>query len=216
MPGFQEARFLLSTGDPQELTDRFVRYLSEISAAAKALLESRLEPVFAELDGLIHKQSDRVRLQELEELRRRLEDRSQRLHVFGWNSRGFDVPMLRVYLMRCFAGRGWPVLNVIKRQNSYLVLEVESLKFLDMQAMISPEASYDGWLQSLKIPGLAKSRFPFTWFDSLEKLAETRLPDRKFWRNDLKNTPLTDAEWSGVGQVWVERGMGTMRDFLGE
>ncbi len=216
VPGFQEAKFFLSNGDPQELTDRFVQYISEISLGARELLEKRLEPVFEKLDFMLEKEMDRACLKQLNRLRELLERRTKRLHVFGWNSRGFDVPMLRLYLMKCFADRGWPVLKLIKKQNSYLMLEVERLKFLDMQSMIAPHASYDGWLQSLKIEGLAKSRFPFTWFDSLEKLSETQLPDRELWRNDLKNTPLTDSEWAGVVGAWNDRNMTTMKDFLGE
>ena len=107
-----------------------------------------------------------------------------------------------------------PPKKLIKKGNAYLLLSSKKLKFLDMQALISPHASYSNWLKSLHIPGAAKSFFPFSWFDSLEKLKETRLPDRKWWTNDIRQEKLTDEEWEEINSAWKTNGMKTMRCFL--
>jgi len=76
------------------------------------------------------------------------------------------------------------------------------------------DASYANWLSSLQIEGAVKSVFPFLWFDSLNKLTETSLPDRSLWTNNLKNKKLSDSDWNGVNRVWLEQNMTTMADFL--
>jgi len=214
MDGYREPEFFLSTGDPQELTDNCVEYLLEISAAAQSVKTARFAPYSEDLAEKIEQETDGGMLKELQALKRKLDLYTAQLPCFGWSSSRFDILLLRSFLFKSFENFGLKTEIIIKKGTSYLLLATDRLVFKDMQSLVSPTASYANWLISVQIAGAAKSVFPFTWFDSLSKLAETRLPHRSLWTNNLKNKKLSDDDWNDVNRVWTEQNMTTMADFL--
>ncbi len=214
VPGYREPKFFLSSGDPQDLVEQCLDYLLEISGETRRLLSREFDQPLQRLEEKILLETDAKVEKHLQSVKEKLDRWISQLHVFGWNSRGFDLPLLRSYLFSSFKRRGVKVQNILKKSTSYLLLAVEDLKFLDMQSLISPHASYSEWLKSLEIPDAEKSFFPFGWFDSLEKLEQRQLPPRELWTNDLKAQPLTDAEWGEIENAWKSESMKTMKDFL--
>ena len=64
---------------------------------------------------------------------------------------------------------------VIKRNNTFMCLSTDQLKFLDMINYIAPGFSYDKYLKAYGCE-VTKGHFPYEYMDRLERLDDTALP----------------------------------------
>ena len=94
-----------------------------------------------------------------------------------------------------------------------MCVKTEKLKFLDITNYLAPGFSY---AQFLKAYGCTeeKGHFPYEWMTSLEKLTATELPPHDAFHSTLKNENITEEEYRHCRDVWVEKEMTTMKDFL--
>ena len=58
-----------------------------------------------------------------------------------------------------------------------------------------------------------KGLFPYEWFDSFDKLAETSLPARHEWSSRLKRAFLSKKEFLKLQETWDAFGMKTFKDW---
>lgn len=122
---------------------------------------------------------------------------------------------------------------VIKRQNAYIAISAEKLKFLDISQYLATGTSYK---QFLKAYGVQEDKgfFPYEFLDGPEKLDYENLPPYDAFYSTLKRRNTLEEEvikWKEGGskgsqppsgednyrlllRVWHEQGMKTLRDLL--
>ena len=141
-----------------------------------------------------------------------LDEQLRELTVIGFHSGTYDLNVLKRFLIPYMVKNGG-VKFCVKRNQSYLALRTEKLKFLDISNFLAAGSSYAGFLKAY---GCAENKgfFPYEWVDSLEKLEESQLPPHSAFYSSLKNTNIAEEEYFYCQEVWEKEGMQTMRDFL--
>jgi len=134
------------------------------------------------------------------------------LPVLGFNTGKYDLNATKEFL--------FPVLNeqevvkfAVKRNNNFMCLKTEHLRFLDVMNFIAPGFTYAKFLKTYECPQ-TKGFFPYEWMDSLEKLNYPTLPPYLAFYSSLTNTNITAEEYAYCQRVWEENNMVTFRDFL--
>ena len=147
-----------------------------------------------------------------ERLIQELDEQLRELIVIGFHSGQYDMNVLKRFLIPHLVRHGG-VRFTIKRNQSYLSLKSSKLTFLDIRNFLAAGSSYAGFL---KVYGCAENKgfFPYEWIDSLEKLEEEQLPPHSAFYSSLKNTNISEEEYSYCQEVWREKKMRTMREFL--
>ena len=80
---------------------------------------------------------------------------------------------------------GIGTLFVIKRNNTFMCLSTDQLKFLHMPNYIAPRFSYDKYLKAYGCE-LTKGNFPHEYMDCLERLDDTTLPPKEAFFSRLR------------------------------
>ena len=83
--------------------------------------------------------------------------------------------------------------NIVKKNNNYVCLSNETLKFLDMSNYLPPGTSYDSFLVTFQVP-VRKSFFPYEYFTSLDVLNDTSLPPKEAFYSTLKRCNVLENE----------------------
>ena len=94
---------------------------------------------------------------------------------------------------------------VIKRNNTFMCLSTDQLKFLDMINYIAPGFSYDKYLKAYGCE-VTKGHFPYEYMDRLERLDDTD--------SRLKNEGISDEDYASFQETWRVNDMTTLRYFL--
>ena len=102
---------------------------------------------------------------------------------------------------------------VIKRQNTFMCISTEKLKFLDICNYLAPGFSYDKYLKAYGCE-LQKGQFPYEYMDDLRKLDEHVLPPQETFYSKLKNEGISDDDYARCQAVWRGNGMKTLREYL--
>ena len=58
-----------------------------------------------------------------------------------------------------------------------------------------------------------KGFFPYEWFDHLDKLNSTALPSHQQFYSNLKNSNISEEDYTYCQHVWREEQMNTMKDY---
>ena len=147
-----------------------------------------------------------------ERLIQELDEHLRQLVVIGFHSGQYDLNVLKRFLIPYLVKNGG-VQFTIKRNQSYLSLKSSKLTFLDVSNFLAAGSSYAGFLRAY---GCTENKgfFPYEWMDSLEKLEEPKLPPHSAFYSSLKNTNISEEEYSYCQEVWREKKMQSMRDFL--
>ena len=111
------------------------------------------------------------------------------LPVLGFNSAGYDIPLIKKYLFDILiidfevAPKN---IFFIKKQSKYVNINVTDIKdgdagltFLDIMQYLAPGFSLDNFVKSYGVGGdvsMQKSYFPYEYMDSYDKLKETQMP----------------------------------------
>ena len=102
---------------------------------------------------------------------------------------------------------------VIKRNNAFMCLSTDQLKFLDMTNYLAPGFSYAKYLKAYGCE-VTKGHFPYEYMDRLERLNDTVLPPKEAFFSRLKNEGISDEDYVSCQEAWRDNGMSTLRDFL--
>ena len=102
---------------------------------------------------------------------------------------------------------------VIKRNNTFMCLSTDQLKFLDMINYIAPGFSYDKYLKAYGCE-VTKGHFPYEYMDRLERLDDIALPPKEAFFSRLKNEGISDEDYASCQEAWRANGMTTLCDFL--
>ena len=163
---------------------------------------------------------------------KQLHDWLHKLSVIGFNSGKYDLNAVKHFLVPYFLSKkeeeeemeqdekeeeeendGVGSFFVIKRNNTFMCLSTDKLKFLDMTNYIAPGFSYDRYLKAYGCK-ITKGFFPYEYMDCLERLDDTALPPKEAFFSHLKNEGISDEDYVGCQEAWRDNGMTTLRDFL--
>ena len=149
-------------------------------------------------------------------LERQLQAWLHQLPVIGFNSSKYDLNAIKRFFVpllirnsdveqaSCF---------VIKRQNTFMCLSTDKLKFVDICNYLAPGFSYDKYLKAY---GCAqqKGHFPYEYMNDLCKLEDRALPPQSAFFSRLTSEGISDTDYAACQAVWRDNRMTTMRDYL--
>ena len=138
------------------------------------------------------------------------------LPVLGFNSGKYDLNTIKRFFVPLLIRNSdteQASRFVIKRQNSFICLSTDKLKFIDMANYLAPGYSYDKYLKAYGCE-LEKGHFPYEYMDDLLKLDDRALPPQEAFYSRLKDEGISDEDYALCQVAWRDNGMKTMRDFL--
>ena len=222
VPGHEDAQCYITNGDSNKLVEEMVNNLITISDAAYDSLKPSYESVLNELEARKEAWDDaesEANAEEEEEssktnpfntLAGQLHDWLRQLPVIGFNSGKYDLNMIKRSFVPLLISNN---AAVIKRQNTFMCLSTNKLKFVDICNYLAPGFSYDKYLKAYGCD-LQKGHFPYEYMDGIEKLEDRALPPQSAFFSQLKNEGISDADYARCQAVWHDNQMKTMRDFL--
>ena len=160
------------------------------------------------------------RLRQLKVLQEKLTLYTDSLPVFGFNSAKYDTNLILGELVRSLEIDQQKAPSVIKRDQTYQLIQTQHFRFLDVSAFLAPNISY---AKFLKMYNSAEQKFffPYEFLDDLKKLDYDRLPSIEHFysklkgRNSLGETEREIQEnYRLVQFVWKRENMSTLADLL--
>ena len=236
VPGFTEAVCFVREADEEvlELVEQFYNYLCTIQCRSKKLLTKNYQKVFDLLErrqwsvesveqeyecneALSQRcgfQSQKPTTGFIERLISQLESFVSVVPVVGFNSKRYDLNILKAPLMKVLSSRDDSSVGfVVKQLNCMTCVDTDKFRFLDICNYIAPGFTYGKYLKAYGCQE-AKGFFPYEWFDSLEKLNYKSLPPKSAFDSKLKDTKMSDTDYAYCRSVWTELSMSSFRDFL--
>ena len=173
----------------------------------------------------------------LETLKSKLLAKCSQIPVMGINTSRYDANLIKSFLTWLLSSNDDPEsenVTVIKKGNDYMCLATREFKFLDIGNYLAQGTSLSVFLKSFQIAE-KKSYFCYEYLDSFDKLKERQLLPYEAFYSSLKGVNTLEAEykqWEKNGgdsakrpksgpeiyaelqQIWISRGMTTLKDFL--
>ena len=242
VPGHEQVQCLVTVGDTNKLVSRMMDILRAMSDAAydkiKHLYEDVLEQLAKALTNwneqeeaarsAVDKES-RPATNPYKKLMGQLYGWMHQLPVIGFNSGKYDLNAIKQFLIPYFLStseeqeeqeqddkeenEGIGSFFFIKRNNTFMCLSTNQLKFLDMTNYIAPGFSYDKYLKAYGCE-VTKGHFSYEYIDRLERLDDTALPSKQAFFSRMKNEGISDEDYASCQEAWRDNAMTTLRDFL--
>ena len=227
VPGYEPAQCYITDGDSDKLVEEMMNNLIAISDTAyDALLPSYVD-VLADLDARKHAWEEETKEAEEEDeeeeaengkktvnpyktLENQLQVWLHQLPVVGFNSGRYDLNAIKKFFVPLLIHNN---AAVIKRQNTYMCLSTDQLKFVDICNYLAPGVSYDKYLKAYGCE-LQKGHFPYEYMDDLQKLEDRVLPPQSAFFSRLKNEGISNDDYARCQAVWRDNGMETLREYL--
>ena len=123
------------------------------------------------------------------------------LVVFGFNSQRYDIPLIKDFLPGSMTKLDSLPRFVIKKDGGYMIIASKRLNFLDITNYLAAGTSLDGLYKSYGV-STVKGKFPYEYFDCLEKLNETSLPPQEAFYSTLTDSHMNDADYQASINDW--------------
>ena len=193
VPGHEQVTCIVTDGDTNKLVSTMMTILQSMSEAAYDKIKDSYDHVLDQLAEELTKW-DALEAAAREAARIHEDEREQEGNKTEEND-------------------GVGAMFVIKRNNTFMCLSTDQLKFLDMINYIAPGFSYDKYLKAYGCE-VTKGHFPYEYMDRLERLDDTALPPKEAFFSRLKNEGISDEDYASCQEAWRVNGMTTLRDFL--
>ena len=141
VPGFQEPKCFITTGNPEELVKNMVQYMHLVLETAAGLLAENHRIYYNELMDLIHtkeqlelredeemmdmeaaetvKEKKKKSTHPLERVKIMYDKWIQEISVIGFNSEKYDINVIKTYLMHTLKGEN-EMQFVVKKNNMFM------------------------------------------------------------------------------------------------
>ena len=206
--------------DPKELTAKLVGTLLEMAKKKYEACVELYEYIFEQLERL--KVQEMVRLQEdmvdddsemdenggvtskhmksLGNLVSKFEGYCKELTVFGFNSAGYDVKLIKKFLFRELCKQGQQPNFTVKKAGKYLCIKTEHLKFMDILQFLAPGYNLKSFFKAF---GVAEQKgfFPYDYFIHAEQLDETTLPPYETFYSTIKGCNVLEEEYAAFQKL---------------
>ena len=218
VPGYEPAQCYITDGDSDKLVADMMAGLVATSDAAYDLLKPSYGSVLNELEARKEAWDDAESEANAEEsktnpfntLAGQLYGWLHKLPVIGFNSGKYDLNMIKRSFVPLLISNN---AAVIKRQNTYMCLYTDKLKFVDICNYLAPGVSYAKYLTAYGCE-LGKGHFPYEYMDDLQKLEDRVLPPQSAFFSRLKNEGISNDDYARCQAVWRDNGMTTLREYL--
>ena len=201
IPGFRSPTCYISDGNSLNLVQKVIEYLEQITSAAFDLLKIKYQYVFDFLSASKNVKSEKLKSNFEKFLKNHI--------VLGFNSGSYDLNLIKKQLIRVLL----PKLDfVIKRNNHFMCIKTEMLRFLNIKNYIAPGFSYDKFIKAYDV-NQTKFFFSYEYVDSLEKLNHT-LPNHEAFYSNLKEANISLEDYQVVVRKWQEENWTSLHDLL--
>ena len=132
-------------------------------------------------------------MKSLENLFGKFEGYCKELAVFGFNSAGYDIKLIKKYLFKELCEHGEQPNFTVKKAGKYPCIKAEHLKFMDILQFLAPGYNLKSFF---KASGVSKQKgfFPYDYFTSAEQLDETTLPPYETFYSTIKSCNILEEE----------------------
>ena len=127
VPGFEEGKCFITSGNEKELIQNLIDYLEAISLSVYRLVKEKFRPTFEAMES-----SENVRK---ENLIKEFDSYCRKLIVLGFNSSSYDLNLVKPVLIKHLLNK---INFVIKKANTYLCIKTSTLSFLHIKHFLAP------------------------------------------------------------------------------
>ena len=165
--------------------------LEEANLAAGDFLDDDDDDV--ELDNDDNVMSEGMK--RLEKLYKRFEAHCKELIVFGFNSAGYNIKLIKKFLFKELCEHGEQPTFTVKKSRKYPCIKTEHLKFLDVLQFLAPGYNLKSFFKAF---GVTKQKgfFPYDYFTSAEQLDETTLPPYETFYSTIKGCNVLEEDYA--------------------
>ena len=211
----------VSSNDPGELVSQFVVILLEMGEKKYRAAVEGFEYIFDQLEQLKVQEMDRLEesnlarvdfldddddvemdndgyvmsegMKRLEKLYKKFEAYCKELVVFGFNSAGYDIKLIKKFLFEELCGHGQQPTFTVKKSGKYPCIKTEHLKFLDVLQFLAPGYNLKSFFKAFGVTE-QKGFFPYDYFIHADQLDETTLPTYETFYSTIKNCNVLEEE----------------------
>ena len=223
----------VSSKDPRELISQFVDILLEMGEKKYRVALERFEYIFDQLEQLKSQEMSRLEeanlaaddfldddnddvemdnddnvtsegMKKLDKLYKRFEAYCKELVVFGFNSAGYDIKLIKKFLFKELCEHGQQATFTVKKSGTYPCIKTEHLKFLDVLQFFAPGYNLKSFFKAFGVSE-QKGFFPYDYFTHADQLDETTLPPYETFYSTIKNCHVLEEEHVSF-QKLVDRG----------
>ena len=105
--------------------------------------------------------------------------------MFGFNSAGYDVKLIKKFLFKELCNHGEQPSFTVKKAGKYPCIKTEHLKFMDILQFLAPGYNLKSFFKAFGVSE-QKGFFPYDYFTHADQLDETILPPMKLSTLSLK------------------------------
>ena len=176
--------------------ERLDEVIQDVQVQGMDLEELMNDDVEIAEDGSITSEQLKV----LEKLYGKLEGYCQELGVFGFNSAGYDVKLIKQYLFKELCERGEQPSFTVKKAGKYPCIKTEHLKFLDILQFLAPGYNLKSFFKAFGVSE-QKGYFPYDYFTDANQLDERTLPPYEAFYSSLKHCNVLEEEYDSFQKL---------------
>jgi len=206
--------FKCRQNDEPTAVAKLVRFLLKCSARAKMAAQKRLKRYFSLLNERLdfaNRTKHEIHERKIIGCLKALNTFCDRFVVIGYNSKSFDIQLLRnaglFYFLKKYDGE----LSILLKGSDYLLVETPSLRFIDMLSYLGGKMSLQNFLKVFLLPNPKKENqkliFPYSILANTKRLTEPAedLTVADFY-NNLTQTNLLFTEMHSIYEL-EEKGL---------
>ena len=143
-------------------------------------------------------------MKSLDKLYKRSEAYCKELVVFGFNSAGYDIKLIKKHLFKELCEHGQQPTFTVKKAGKYPCIKTEHLKFLDVSQFLAPGYNLKSFFKAFGVTE-QKGFFPHDYFVSADQLDETTLPPYETFYSTIKNCNVFEEDYASF-QKLIDQG----------
>ena len=143
-------------------------------------------------------------MKSLESLFGKFKGYCKELAVFGFNSAGYDIKLIKKYLFKELCEHGEQPNFTVKKSGKYPCMKTEDLKFMDIFQFLHPGYNLRSFFKAFGVSE-QKGFFPYDYFTSAEQLDETTLPPYETFYSTIKSCNILEEEHNAF-QKLIDQG----------
>ena len=140
----------------------------------------------------------------LENLYGKFEGYCKELAVFGFNSAGYDIKLIKKYLFKELCEHGQQPSFTVKKSGKYPCIKTEYFKFMDILQFLAPGYNLKSFFKAFGVSE-QKGFFPYDYFTHADQLHETTLPPYETFYSTIKGCNILEEEHT-VFQKLIDQG----------
>ena len=163
--------------------------LEESNGAGVNFLDDDIDDVEMDNDDNVISES----MKKLDKLYKKFEVYCKEFVVFGFNSSGYDIKLIKKHLFKELCKRGESPSFTVKKSGKYPCIKTDHLKFLDVLQFLAPGYNLKSFFKAFGVTEQT-GFFPYDYFTSADQLDETILPPYETFYSTIKNCNVLEEE----------------------